>query len=180
LVAGSVPYLVYRWYKDVSEKLEWDEFLARYWARELKEKDSKVPPPMEIATSLVVTDGFGEMPMNAAAFAALSAHAGEKVFLDGAGAFESQAAGADETLPCVFIPGTGEVEKSPRADLVLVAPGDKVRVLGLTAAPVEATVLEIDEEGSALSIGIRVPSAKVLTGDGKAEWVPLLNLEKAG
>lgn len=181
IVAGSVSHLVYQWYKGITEKLDWDEFLANYWARELKDKGAKVPPPMEIATALVVTDGFGDIPMNAAAFNLLSAHVGERVFLDGSGAFQSQAAGADDTLPCVFAPAPGEAAEAAEdagAQLEAVAPGDRVRVLGLIDPLLEGTVLEVGEGDVVLPTGMSVPGVKVQTVDGNALWVPLFNVEK--
>lgn len=181
IVAGSVPYAVYRWYKGICEKLDWDEFLARYWARELKEKDAKVPPPMEISTSLVVTEGFGEMAMNPAAFEVLSKHAGERAFLDGSGAFQSQAAGTEDTVPCVFIPASQETEPAvdSGAGLAGLQPGDKVKVFRLGGAPQEAVVVEIGDDDATLSTGMVVPSVKVRQGDGDEQWIPLFNVEKA-
>lgn len=182
IVAGSVPFLVYRWYKGVCEKLDWDEFLARYWARELKEKDAKVPPPMEISTSLVITEGFGDMAMNPAAFDLLRKHAGDRVFLDGSGAFQSQAAGSEDTVPCVFIPasqGTAPAEETG-AGLTGLKPGDKVKVFSLGGVPREAVVVETGEEGITLPTGMVVPGVKVRLDGGDEQWAPLLNVEMAG
>ncbi|MGE5580712.1 MAG: hypothetical protein ACM3WU_11840 [Bacillota bacterium] len=181
IVAGSVPYNVYRWYKDISEKLDWDEFLARYWARELKEKNSKVPPPMEISTSLVVTEGFGDEPMNQAAFKLLSKHAGERVFLDGSGAFQSQAAGSDETVPCVFVPtpGVSQDEAGAQMGLAVLQPGDRVKIYGLTGAPQEAHVVDVAGEDIVLETGMSAPGVKVRLVSGEEQWIPLFNVEKA-
>ncbi len=179
VVAGSVSHRVYGWYKDLTERLDWDEFLARYWARELKEKDAKVPAPMEISTSLVVTDGFGDIPMNADAFNLLSAHAGERAFLDGSGAFQSKAAGTDETLPCVFVPREGHAEEDSGRQLEPLVVGDRVRVFGLVSPLLEGTVVEMGEEDITLPTGMATPGVKVQTGDGKTLWVPLFNVEKA-
>lgn len=181
IVAGSVPYNVYRWYKDIAEKLDWDEFLARYWARELKQRDSKVPPPMEIATALVITEGFGDEPMNQAAFELLSKHAGERVFLDGSGAFQSQAAGSDETVPCAFIPASGAAqgEAGGQMGLAVLQPGDRVKVYGLTGAPQEAHVVDVEGEELRLETGMSVPGVKVRLASGEEQLVPLFNVEKA-
>ena len=179
VVAGSVPYPVYRWYKDTVEKLDWDEFLARYWARELKEK-AKVPPPMEISTSLVITEGFGETAMNASAFEVLSSHAGERVFIDGGGAFQSEAAGREDSVPCIFVPCAQTVAATQPVGpgLAALEPGDRVRIFGFGSVPSEGIVVEIAEGSIDLPNCMSVPCAKVRVGDGDDQWIPLLNVEK--
>ncbi len=182
IVAGSVPHGVYQWYKDIAEKLDWDEFLARYWARELKDKKAIVPPPMEISTSLVITEGFGLTSMNDEAFEVLSRHSGEKVFLDGSGAFQSQAAGSDETVPCVFIPTGGEGHASYEdlsQSLVGLAVGDSVKVFRLSGTPVKGKVVEIPGEDVPFDNGVVAQGVKVLFEDGTEKIIPLSNVEKA-
>lgn len=181
VVAGSIPYNVYTWYKEISEKLDWDEFLARYWARELKAKDAKVPPPMEISTALVITEGFGDEPMNEAAFQLLSKHAGERAFLDGSGAFQSQAAGSDETVPCVFVPTPGDPQDDGVAQMgmAVLQPGDRVKVYGITGSPQEAHVVEGSGEDIRLETGMAVQGVKVRLASGEEQWIPMFNVEKA-
>lgn len=180
VVAGSIQSRAYGWYKDLAEKLDWDELLARYWARELKERDAVAPPPMEIAPALVLTEGFGDVPMSAESFGLLAGHAGDRVFIDGGGAFQSKAAG--ESLPCVFAPAPGvgpAAGRAPVQGLDEVNPGDRVRLIGLAEPASEATVLEVSEEDVPLECGIAAPGLKVQTTAGKVLWVPVFNVEKA-
>lgn len=178
VVAGSAQNRVYGWYKDLAEKLDWDELLARYWARELKERDAVAPPPMEIVPALVITEGFGEAPMSGESFGLLVGHAGEKVFIDGGGAFQSKA-GA-ESQPCVFAPERGS---GPAAGVTTVRgldqvnPGDTVRVAGLLG-PSEAKALEVSEEDVSFESGIAAPGVRVQTAAGETIWVPVFNVEK--
>lgn len=179
LVAGSVSSHVFQWYMDVIENLDWDEFLARYWAREIKEKGASAPPPMEITPALVITEGYGEIPMNDDALALLREHAGDKVFLDGVGAYQSRAAGTMESVPCVFVPAPGDGATEAGKYLEGLRPGDRVRVLGIMEPVVEGVITEINEEGIPLETGFLVPGVRVDTGNGKAIWAPVFNIEKA-
>jgi hypothetical protein len=178
-IAGSVQSRVLQWYRDLVEKLDWDEFLARYWTRELREKDASAPPPMEISPALVVTEGFGDIPMSDDAFELLSRHEGERAFLDGVGAFRSKAAGGIESVPCVFIPMSGGETTEAGKYLECLKEGDRVTVLGIVEPLVEGTILELNEEGVPLQTGLSVPGAKVQTRDGRVFWAPVFNIEKA-
>jgi hypothetical protein len=182
VIGGSIPGEVFNWYRDLVGQLDWDEILARYWTRELKEKDAVPPPPMEIVPALVVTEGFGDVPMSEEGFGLLLEHAGERVFLDGGGAFQSRGAGAAESVPCLFVPacdqGRAAGEVGARG-LDRLNPGDRVRVLGLAEPFVEATVLEFSEDDIALETSMAVPGVKVQTAFGKTMWVPVFNVEKA-
>lgn len=136
---------------------------------------------MEISTALVVTEGFGDEPMNQAAFHLLSKHAGERAFLDGSGAFQSQAAGSDETVPCVFVPTSGATqdEAGGQVGLAALQPGDRVKVYGLTGTPQEAHVVDALGQEIRLETGMSVPGVKVRLASGEEQWIPLLNVEKA-
>ena len=137
---------------------------------------------MEIAPALVVTEGFGDIPMSDEAFALLLEHAGERVFLDGGGAFQSSAAGAADARPCLFAPRAAgdHAAGAPRVEgLAELKAGDRVRVLGFTGPLAEGIVLEIGEDDVVLESGVAAPGVKVQMAGGNDVWVPFFNVEKA-
>jgi hypothetical protein len=109
IIAGSAASSVMKWYESLAQDLDWDEFLARYWARELRKKDAVVPRPTEIVPALVLTEGYGNMPMSGEAFELLSSCEGERVFVDGA-SLVGAALGRWDAGPCAIIPFAGAVE----------------------------------------------------------------------
>lgn len=200
IVAGSASSSVMQWYESLVMDLDWDEFLARYWARELKKRDTIVPRPTEIVPALVLTEGYGKMPMSGEAFELLASCEGNTVFADGA-SLVGPPLGSRDVGPCVIIPsagaGDGEV---PRDDvcgageggaaldsayepagrpgaLRELAPGVRVRVLGLTHDPAEGTIEGPAQEDVALPAGIPVTSVRVVTATGERLTVPVSNLQ---
>ena len=178
VVAGSVLSRTLQWYRELVETLDWDEFLARYFAREMRSKEEAPPPPTEISPALVVTEDFGDSAMNQEALHLLSSHQGRRVFLDGGQAFESREMDA-EVAPCVFVPLSGEARAAAGPGLEGLKQGDRVRVLRIGGPPVEAAVVEVNEDGITFETGLVVPSVKVRTPDGLEFWAPVLNVEKA-
>lgn len=194
IIAGSAPFSVVQWYENLVQELDWDEFLARYWARELKKKDAVVPRPTEIVPALVLTEGYGNMPMSDEAFELLSSFEGKPVFVDGA-SLAGVAAGRWDAGPCVIMPfagaggeeatdgsagsGSGDPAGRPKA-LRELAPGVRVRVYGLTREPVEGTVEGPAQEDSALRVSIPVNSVRVVTKGGETITVPAANIQALG
>lgn len=190
IVAGSAASSVMQWYESLVPDLDWDEFLARYWARELKKKDAVVPRPTEIAPALVLTEGYGNMPMSGEAFGLLKSCEGKTVFVDGA-SLAGPALGRWDAGPCVIVPfaGAGHVESTndraggagdpgerPQA-LRELAPGVRVRGGFLTRDPVEGTVEGPAQEDATLPAGIPVTCVRVVTLDGERLLVPVSNIQ---
>jgi len=170
IIAGSVSRGLFEWYSDLAGSLDWDEFLARYWARDAKNRDLE-PSPSEIVPALVVTEGYGDSPMGGEAFALLAESEGNPVYIDGGGN------GSDE--PAVVIPLNGgavakEAEK-PVCRLGELGLGDRVSVLGLTTAVKEGTVVEILPELK-LENDLLLPGAKGATETGETLLVPVSNI----
>ena len=178
VIAGSVSSPTLRWYRDLVETLDWDEFLARYFTREMRSKEQAPPAPTEISPALVVTEGFGDMTMDQEALDLLSSHQGERVFIDGGQAFSSTEMDP-EVVPCALVPVLGETEATTVPGLEGLKEGDRVRVFSIIGPPVEATVVEMSEEGAPFESGLHVPSVKVRTPDGREFWSPAMNVEKA-
>jgi hypothetical protein len=201
VVAGSAAFSVMQWYESLVMDLDWDEFLARYWARELKKKDTVVPRPTEIVPSLVLTEGYGNMPMSGEAFELLTSSEGKTVFVDGA-SLAGPRLGSRDVGPCVIIPlagaGDGEVlgdgvggdarlggtgvggvgDAAGRPGVLReLAPGVRVRVCAVTHDPVEGTIEGSAQEDAALPVGIPVTSVRVVTVDGEHLTVPVSNIQ---
>lgn len=193
IVAGSAPASVVGWYENLVQELDWDEFLARYWTRELKKRDAAVPRPTEIAPSLVLVEGYGKMPMSVEAFECLRSFEGEKVFIDGA-SLHQVAAGRWDAGPCVIRPVLDEgdlvsagdapgdrcrntsYENGKRSFLREIAPGARVRVFGLTSGPVEGVVEGYVQEGPDFQPMVPVEHVRVSTLTGERITVPVFNV----
>lgn len=170
VVAGSVSHRVFDWYSGLAWSLDWDEFLARFWARDAKKKEA-APPPSEIVPALVVTEGFGDLPMGDESLSFLQEHEGKTVHIDG---------GYYSKEPAIVIPENAGVAPKgwaagPTTLLAEVKPGSRVSVLGLSDAVREGTVSETVSE-LRLENGLVVPSAKILLGNGETLLVPLSNV----
>lgn len=205
VAAGSAPYRVFEWYRDLAASLDWDEFLARYWAREMKGKDVVVPGPTEIVPALVLTEGFGEVPMSQDVFDLLASHEGEDVFVDGAAALDPSTAAYLDSGPCVItspakgasdasceageIPRTGESANPPAGgqtdgalpeNLREITTGTGVRVSFITGPAAEGTVEGVPEENVVLPNGICVDGVNVVTDRGERLTVPVFNIQVTG
>jgi hypothetical protein len=183
IIASSAPYRVFQWYRDLAASLDWDEFLARYWARELKDKDAEVPRQAEIVPALVLTGGFGEFPMAPEVFDLLVSHKDEMVFIDGGGALAPDLAGYLDAGPCVIAaPPEAASEPSPekKAGIKEARPGSRVRVNRVSGVPVEGVLESVAEERQLLPNGITVPCVTVVTEKGERLVVPALNVQITG
>lgn len=197
IIAGSAPYRVYQWYQALAANLDWDEFLARYWARELKSKDASAPLATEIVPALVLAEGFGELSMPDESFETLASHEGQEVFLDGCGVLERDVAYYMNAGPCVITPsassasGGGEKSMGERATGALfevggssilreIVPGARVRLNHLTGAPSEGIVESVPEEEIILPNGISVIGVNVVTAKGERLTVPASNIQVTG
>jgi hypothetical protein len=122
---------------------------------------------------VVITEGFGPLPMSEPVFALLHANLGQQAML---GAETRTRWGARR--PEVLIPLRAEAEKpaeegKPRPLQV----GDRVRLL---RAPHLGTIGQIDElleHPQPVESGARMPVARVALGEGESVLVPQVNLE---
>lgn len=170
IVVGSVSHRLFSWYSDLAWSLDWDEFLARFWARDAK-KQKAAPPPSEIVPALVVTDGYGDIPMGDECFSFLQEHEGKTVHIDG-GYFSNE--------PAIVISENAGVppkvwKADPAISLAEVKVGSRVSVLGLLDAVKEGIVSETVSE-LRLENGLAVSGAKVLLENGETLLVPLANI----
>lgn len=124
---------------------------------------------------IVVTDGFGSLPMNAAAFRLLTTNSKRDVTVN-AESFDRYSGARPE----VIIPLPVTQEPPIPDDIDTFAPGKNVR---LRAAPYRgaiASIVKIHPSLRALPSGLRAPCADVRLEAGELVLVPLANLEVVG
>lgn len=179
LIAGGVSYRAFQWYNELVETLDWDEFLARYWARDAKRPDT-VPSPVEIVPTLVVTEGYGDLPMGEDALEMLSEYAGRRVFVDGVG--KPGRPGYGSPRPCVFVPSEEETMESdgvaPRSPKIPenAAPGDAVAVIDMSGRRQPGVLAEAIPQETVLDNGVKAYCVKVQMPGGAVRTVPVFNL----
>ncbi len=176
VITGAISEEVFQWYKDTAVSLDWDEFLARYWARDAK-KQSDVPPATEIVPALVVTEGFGTQPMDGDAFEILSSHAGEKVFTDGSSGWPQEACVFAPSADVKDLPGATDdkASHSPKEALRKIEPGMKVKILGMSVPVQDGTIVQLG--GTVLDDRITVLGVTVKNSKGDTFAVPLDNIQ---
>jgi hypothetical protein len=131
-----------------------------------------VPHARRLPFPLIVTEGFGEIPMNHAAFSLLTTNVGREVALDGrvGGPYSSQ-------RPEAIIPLPATRQVSLPDEVVPLNPGVRVRVVQAPHMGAVGVVRDIPTRAVAYPSGILARSARVeLEGIGP-EMVPLANLE---
>jgi hypothetical protein len=124
---------------------------------------------------IIVVDGFGQRPMNAAAYELLTAYLRHETSLN-AGPFDRQAG----LRPEILIPLPITQESPPPGGMEAFAPKQRVR---LTRAPYPGTIGTLTNLRPGLTSmpsGLRVSAAEVLLDSGEQVLVPLANLEVLG
>lgn len=124
---------------------------------------------------IVVTDGFGRMPMNSVAYKLLTSNAKREVTLN-AEAFDRYSG----VRPEVLIPLPVSQEPPLPRDVDTLAPGQIVRLRRAPRAGEIATLVELRSGMVELPSGMRARSAEVRLEDGEQILVPLVNLEIVG
>jgi len=131
-----------------------------------------VPVARRLSFPVLVTEGFGEIPMNSAAFSLLTTNVGREVTVDGR-------AGGPYSLqrPEVIIPLPAARQVALPDEVVLINPGVRVRVVQAPHIGAVGVVREIPARAVAYPSGVLARSARVeLEGSGPA-MIPLANLE---
>ena len=131
-----------------------------------------VPVARRLSFPVLVTEGFGEIPMNSAAFSLLQPAVGREGTVDGR-------AGGPYSLqrPEVIIPLPAARQVALPDEVVLINPGVRVRVVQAPHIGAVGVVREIPARAVAYPSGVLARSARVeLEGSGPA-MIPLANLE---
>jgi hypothetical protein len=136
---------------------------------------SLIPLAFEMRFPIVVTDGFGSMPMNSAAYRLLSTNNKRETTLN-AEAFDRYSGGRPEVI--ISLP-TDKHPIEPH-DVEAFAPGQTVRVRRQPAAGLIGTVMSLPGGLSSFPSGLKAAGAEVRLENGQQLLVPLVNLEVVG
>jgi hypothetical protein len=136
---------------------------------------SLIPTAMQMKYPIVVTEGFGALPMNAAAFRLLTTNAKRDATVNGE-AFDRYSGNRPE----VIIPLPVASEPPMPDESVSFATGQQVR---LRAAPHRgqiASLMTVRPGLSTLPSGLRAHCADVRLENGTVVLIPLVNMEVVG
>jgi hypothetical protein len=124
---------------------------------------------------IIVTDGYGAMPMNSAAHKLLGTNAKREVTLN-AEVYDRYSGARPE----IIIPLPISQDPTLPRDVETFAPGQQVRMRRPPAAGAIGTLTLIKPGLTTLPSGLRAPAAEVKLENGESIVVPLVNLEVVG
>lgn len=134
-----------------------------------------LPTAQQMRFPIVAIDGFGNIPMNSAAYKLLTSNAKREVTIN-AEPF-NRFSGA---RPEVLIPLPVSQEPPPPKDIEALEPGQTVRMRRAPYAGSTGTLVRISPGLVTLPSGLRTRAAEVKFEDGEQSFVPLVNLEIVG
>jgi len=134
-----------------------------------------LPLAREMRFPIVVTDGFGEIPMNSAAYRLLTTNVKREVTLH-AEAYDRYSGARPEII--IPLPVTQQ-PPAPR-EVEALAAGQQVRVRRQPAVGMIGTLVSVKPGLTVLPSGLRAPAAEVRLENGETILVPLVNLEVVG
>ena len=130
---------------------------------------------MEMRYPILVTDGFGSLPMNCAAYKLLSTNARRDITVNAE--IHDRYSGA---RPEVIIPlPISEIPLIPR-EVETFAPGLQVRMRLSPALGMIGSIVALKSGLTRLPSGLQAPAAEVKLENGETVIVPLVNLEFMG
>jgi hypothetical protein len=129
----------------------------------------------EVRFPIVVTDGFGPLSMNSAAYRLLSTNSKREATVN-AELFDRYSGARPE----VIIPLPTESTPMPLREVEALAPGQTVRIRRQPAAGLIGTIVSLPPGSSVFPSGRRAPGAEVRLEDGEQLLIPLVNLEVVG
>ncbi len=129
----------------------------------------------EMRYPIVVTDGFGMLPMNSMAYKILSTNAKRDVTLN-AEPYDRYTGARPEVIIPLPVTGTPEPPKEVNAFI----PGQQVRMRRPPSMGTIGTLLELRSGLTALPSGLRASVGVVKIESGETVIVPLVNLEVVG
>jgi len=134
-----------------------------------------LPKAREMKFPVLLTDGFGSVPMNSLAYKLLSTNIKRELSLNAEN--YDRYSGA---RPEVFIPLPTSSEPPLTEDFRELAPGVQVRMLRPPAMGMVGSVVSIKPGLTTLPSGMRAPSAEVKLENDETVIVPLVNMEVVG
>jgi hypothetical protein len=136
---------------------------------------SLIPQAREMRYPIMVTDGFGPLPMNSAAYKLLSTNVKRDVTVN-AEAYDRYSGARPEAI--ISLPVSAD-PPAPR-EAVAFAPGLQVRMRRPPSLGVIGSIMTVKPGLTTLSSGLRAPAAEVKLENGEIVVVPLVNLEVVG
>lgn len=136
---------------------------------------SLLPMARDMRYPILVTDGFGAMPMNSAAYRLLTSNAKREATLNAE--VYDRFSGA---RPEVIIPLPISQDPPVPDDAQSFTPGQTVRMRRPPATGAVGTIVALKPGLTALPSGLRAPAASVRLEGGETVVVPLVNMEVVG
>lgn len=136
---------------------------------------SLIAPAYQMRYPILVTEGFGALPMNSAAFKLLTTNNKREATVN-AEHFDRYAGNRPEVI--IPLPISNEPGEPNRYELLEI--GRQVRMRRPPYAGMIGTVSDLPHGLSLLPSGLRAPSAEVKLENGESALVPLVNLEVVG
>jgi hypothetical protein len=136
---------------------------------------SLLPVAHEMRYPIMLTDGFGSLPMNSAAYRLLTTNVKREATLN-AENFDRYRG----TLPEVIIPLPVSSEPAPPQAVTTFAAGQTVRLRRPPAAGMIGTIIVLHPGLTTLPSGLRAPAADIKLENGEQVLIPLINLEVVG
>lgn len=133
---------------------------------------SLLPAVQKLSFPVVLTDGFGRLPMNVPAFRLLSTNSGREVSINAEAADIMRG-----TRPEVVIPLPISGKPTPPSMPRDLAPNQRVRIVRAPYAARVGSILSILPDLTTFPSGIRAPAAEVRLDSGEHVVAPLANLE---
>ncbi len=136
---------------------------------------SQLPVAREVRYPIVVTDGFGSLPMNSAAYKLITTNVKREATLF-AEAFDRYSG----SRPEIIIPLPVSSTPSQPTDTESFAPGQTVRLRRPPAIGMIGTITALTPGLTTFPSGLRAAAADIKLENGEQLLVPLVNLEVVG
>jgi hypothetical protein len=138
---------------------------------------SLIPLAREMRYPIIVTEGFGPMPMNSAAYKLLSTNAKREVTVNAEARDRYSGACPEVIIP---LPVTVNSDPPDLRDEETFAPGLQVRMRRPPSLGMIGSIVAIKPGLTLLPSGLRAPAAEVKLENGETVVAPLINLEVVG
>jgi hypothetical protein len=136
---------------------------------------SLIPMAREMRYPIIVTDSFGSLPMNSAAYKLLSTNAKREATVN-AEAYDRYSGARPEVI--ISLPASANPPVSQEVETF--APGLQVRMRRPPALGMIGSIVAVKPGLTTLLSGLRAPAAEVKLENGETIVAPLVNLEVVG
>ena len=134
-----------------------------------------IPAAREMRYPIVLTEGFGTLPMNSAAYRLITTNAKREATLNAENLDRYSGA-----RPEIIIPLPASNPPPMPHDVEAFAPGQTVRLRRQPAAGQIGSIVELRDGLTAFPSGLRAAAASVRLENGEQLLIPLVNLEVVG